>query len=162
MNGCGIREISPLRGNTTLVTISLSRNLITDISHLSGCTSLRVINIVGNNITTTPDLSKLTSLSLLSLHDNKIDDISSLSSLHQMCRCIYLRGNLIRDVSPLHNNASAHTIVLHSNLIPYAIERKMEIRCDLNAFNWPRRQSSLRKLAFTIIVKRHRTSSVTF
>ncbi len=101
-----ISDISALSGLTSLTTLNLSGNSISDISALSGLTSLTRLNLSINSINDISVLSGLTSLTRLNLSINSISDISALSGLTSLTR-LGLRGNSISDYGPLRRLLAA-------------------------------------------------------
>jgi len=66
----GIVSLAGIQNLTSLTSLGLNRNSITDISPLSGLTSLRFLGLSANSITDISPLSGLTSLSFLELDSN--------------------------------------------------------------------------------------------
>ena len=101
---------------TSLGSLRLGNNPITDISPLSGLTSLTFLNLGGNPITDISPLSGLTSLTDLLLLNNPITDISPLSGLINLTH-LTLQFNPITDISPLSGLTSLTELRLSDNSI---------------------------------------------
>ena len=95
-----ITSLVGIENLTSLITLTLSRNSITDIGPLSGLTSLRNLHLTDNSITDIGPLSGLTGLRELFLDNNSISDISALSGLTSLAR-LFLSDNTISDISAL-------------------------------------------------------------
>eukprot|EP01051_Picozoa_sp_SAG22_P009708 SAG22_NODE_828_length_6952_cov_8.477240_3_plen_116_part_00 len=72
---------SPLSALTSLTTLYLSENRITDIAPLSTLTSLWELELGNNQITDITPLSALTSLAILGLRDAPLSALTSLEGL---------------------------------------------------------------------------------
>ena len=95
-----VTDISALSGLTKLTTLWLFSNSNTDISALSGLTSLTDLRLGGNSITDIRALRELTNLTVLYLHNNSISDISALSGLTNLAY-LHLDNNSITDIGAL-------------------------------------------------------------
>ncbi len=111
-----ISDISSISGLTTLTSLDLGDNSIIDISAVSGLTALTSLDLYENSIINISAVSGLTSLTWLSLDENSISDISSVSELTKLTR-LFLDSNSISDVSPLEGLTSLNTLYLSGNSI---------------------------------------------
>ena len=99
-----ITDISPLRGLTSLEYLQLYNNSITDITVLSGLTRLREITLYNNSITDISPLRGLTSLTDLHLNNNSISDISALSGLTRLTWLNLSNNPDLSNIQPLLDN----------------------------------------------------------
>ncbi len=111
-----ISDISPLSVLTNLTTLHLSGNSITDIPELDGLTNLKYLNLSGNSITDISPLDGLTNLTTLHLSSNSITDIPELDGLTNLTS-LYLSSNSISDISALSGLTNLTTLHLPSNSI---------------------------------------------
>jgi hypothetical protein len=111
-----ISDLSPLSSLTSLTYLHLQVNQISDISPLSSLTSLTQLYLGTNRISDISPLSSLTSLTCLNLGTNRISDISPLSSLTSLTQ-LYLYFNHISDLSPLSGLTSLTHLYLSNNRI---------------------------------------------
>ena len=95
-----ISDLSPLSGLTSLVTLDVASNNISDLSPLSGLTSLVSLGISFNAVSNLTPLSGLTSLETMNALNNNISNLAPLSSL-PVLRNLSLGGNNIVNVTPL-------------------------------------------------------------
>jgi len=96
--GNGLTDISSLGSLTNLTTLNLLGNRITDFSFLGSLTNLTTLNLNSNQITDISFLGSLTNLTTLHLDHNRITDISFLGSLTNLTT-LYLGFNQITDIS---------------------------------------------------------------
>ncbi|MCH7855709.1 MAG: leucine-rich repeat domain-containing protein [Gemmatimonadetes bacterium] len=100
-----ITDISALRGLTSLTTLHLAFNSISEISALRGLTNLTTLGLNGNSISDITPLSGLTNLTSLDLGSNSISDISALTAVTNF-RALSLSANFnLTDIQPLLDNA---------------------------------------------------------
>ncbi len=99
-----ITDIRPLRGLTSLEYLHLYNNSITDITALSGLTHLRGITLYNNSITDISALSGLTSLTSLHLYNNSITNISALSGLTSLTWLDLSNNPDLSNIQPLVDN----------------------------------------------------------
>ena len=111
-----ISDISTLAGLTSLTTLNLSANSISDISALSKLTSLTTLNLSANSISDISALSKLTSLTTLNLGSNSVSNISTLSKLTSLTE-LNLGSNSASDISALSGLTSLTELNLLGNSI---------------------------------------------
>jgi internalin A len=111
-----ITDISFLGSLTHLTTLYLEYNEITDISSLGSLTHLTTLYLDDNQITDISALRSLTNLTTLYLKRNKISDISSLGSLTNLIT-LYLQRNKISDISFLGSLTNLTTLELKENKI---------------------------------------------
>jgi len=71
-----ISNLTPLRGASALVTVQLDQNDISDIDPLGWLTNLRNLNLMGNDVSDISALSALTRLETLDLWDNVVENLS--------------------------------------------------------------------------------------
>ena len=99
-SAAGIRSLTGLEFATSLTTLILYDNTISDISPLSGLTNLTTLYLGNNTISDISAPLGLTNLTTLYLGDNNLTDISALSGLTNLT-FLRLEGNTIRDISAL-------------------------------------------------------------
>jgi Leucine-rich repeat (LRR) protein len=97
--------MSALSGLTSLRTLRLEDNSISDISALSGLTSLRELYLSSNWISDMSALSGLRSLRSLDLSSNSISDISGLSGLTSLMDLNLSYNSNLTDIQALLDNA---------------------------------------------------------
>ena len=103
-------------GLTSLTTLSLHHNSITDISPLEELTSLTELSLYDNSITDISPLRNMTALTTLYLENNSITDVSPLEGLTSLTT-LYLSYNSITDVSPLEDLTNLEHVFLSGNPI---------------------------------------------
>ena len=103
-------------GLTSLTTLYLSGNSISDISTLQNLTNLTSLYLGGNSISDISTLQNLTNLTTLYLGGNSISDISPLQNLTNLTS-LYLGGNSISDISTLQNLTNLTYLILFGNTI---------------------------------------------
>ena len=101
----GYQSITSLKsgdfdGFTSLTTLQLQNNAISDISVLEHLTSLTTLNLGSNSISDISALEHLTHLKYLYLNSNSVSDVSVLEHLTSLT-VLYLQGNTISDYGPL-------------------------------------------------------------
>jgi internalin A len=111
-----ITDISCLASLTNLTTLHLGENQITDISFLGSLTNLTTLHLNSNKITDISILGSLTNLTTLNLNDNRITDISFLGSLTNLTT-LHLDLNQITDISFLGSLTNLTTLHLGHNKI---------------------------------------------
>ena len=119
-------NLSPLGGLTSLKSLTLHQNKVTDLTPLADLASLEYLGLQGNNISDLSPLAGLTSLTHLDLYANLgLSDLSALAGLKslrwmQLGNC----GTQLRDVSPLAGLESLESAWLPGNgivdLSPFA------------------------------------------
>lgn len=95
-----IRSISGLENFTSLESLDLSGNTITDLAPLSALTSLRALILTGCVAEDYTPLASLTNLRVLILDHSTIADPTPLLALSNL-NCLYLEGSQIRNYMPL-------------------------------------------------------------
>ncbi len=103
-------------GLTTLKSLTLAHNSISDISVLENLTSLTSLSLANNAISDISALENLTALTFLELANNSVSDISALENLTALT-WINLGSNSIRDTSALENLTALETLILSGNPI---------------------------------------------
>ena len=103
-------------GLTSLNTLNLSNNSISDISTLENLTSLTELYLSDNSISDISTLSGLTQLTHLDLSSNSITDISALSGMTSMTN-LHLSRNSLTDLSALSGMTAITTLSLDYNSI---------------------------------------------
>ena len=111
-----ISDISPLGNLTTLLSLSLIDNSISNIAALRNLTKLGHLNISNNSISSISALRNLTKLKDLSMAGNSISDISALSKLTAL-KELNLSDNSISDISALENLTKLTSLYLNHNSI---------------------------------------------
>ncbi len=111
-----ISDIKPLESLTNLIAISLVNNKISDIKPLASLTNLISIGLENNQISDIKPLASLTKLTALNLGDNKISDIKPLASLTNLT-WLELDKNQISDIKPLKSLTKLIELGLRGNPI---------------------------------------------
>lgn len=117
-----IVNLAGLEYATSLTSLSLSHNKISEIEVLSKLTKLQYLNLDDNRISDISSLASLTELLTLDLDDNNITNIGTLSSLVNLTE-LYLYGNKINDFTVLSLLNKLNKLTLGNNEI-----------ADLNTF----------------------------
>lgn len=113
--GNGISDLAPLQCLNTLVLLGLYHNRISDLSPLAGLTSLTNLYAGDNLITDAGAVSNLTGLLSLSLYGNTISDLAFVTTLNRL-GALALDRNNITDPSPLTNLTSLSSLALGGNV----------------------------------------------
>ncbi len=112
-----VTDISPLSGLTALTYLDLTGNDIADLSYLTGLISLISLFISDTDMTVIPDLSSLTSLTELGVDTNSgLSDLSPLAGLTSLELLSAFDSN-ISDISPLASLTSLIYLGLEGNSI---------------------------------------------
>jgi len=101
---------------SSITTLNLYNNQITDISFLGSLTNLTTLNLYHNRITDISFLGSLINLTKLYLNNNQITDISILGSLTNLTT-LHLGYNQITDISFLGSLTNLTTLELDYNQI---------------------------------------------
>lgn len=132
------KEVASLEGIqalSSLQTLRLDNNRLTDISPLAGLGNLETLTLRGNQISDLSPLAKLTRLQVLDLRDNEAVDVSPLAELTNLQE-LNLRGNGIADIAFLAKLTALRELNLRDNAVHdisvLAGLRKLE---DLNLRN---------------------------
>ena len=103
-HGYGITSLVGIQNLTSLGSLELGNNLITDISPLRGLTSLEYLQLYDNSITDISPLGGLTRLWEITLYNNSITDISALGGLTSLT-WLHLSNNPdLSNIQPLLDN----------------------------------------------------------
>jgi len=130
-----ITDISVLGSLTNLTTLSLDNNQITDISVLGSLTNLTELRLYNNQVTDISVLGSLTNLTILSLDNNQITDISVLGSLTNLT-ALFLSNNPITDISSLGSLINLTRLELCDNQITdISALRKLTNLTGVNLYN---------------------------
>ena len=114
----GIASLAGIENLTSLTTLAIRGNSITDIGPLGGLTSLTFLNLAANSITDISALSGLTSLMFLAINANgHITDISPLSELTSLTGTLWIYGNSITDLNGLSGLTNLTTLNAWDNSI---------------------------------------------
>ncbi len=111
-----ISDLSPLEDLTALTYLELYNNSISDLSPLKNLTTLTSLHLSGNSISDISLLEDLTSLINLSLGYNSISDITKLKGLTSLTS-LSLGANSISDISVLEELTSLTRLDLFDNSI---------------------------------------------
>ena len=101
---------------STLTTLSLTDNQISDIKPLESLTNLASLSLDNNQISDIKPLESLTNLTWLVLDNNQIRDIKPLQSLTNLT-LISLKNNQISDIKPLESLTNVIKLDLSGNPI---------------------------------------------
>ena len=108
LEGLGLTDIKPLSKMSSLDTLFLSENHISDLS----------------------PLAKI-SLRKIAFHNNKVKDISPLGNMKKLS-VIYFRNNLVTDLSPLYGPAFKRSVLtgnpIADNQIPEKFKNKVQYK----------------------------------
>ncbi|MCG9129139.1 cadherin domain-containing protein [Candidatus Poribacteria bacterium] len=111
-----ISDISPLANLTSLRTLNLGANSISDISSVANLTNLKALLMMGNSISDISPVANLTKLKKLDIGTNSVSDISALANLTSLQE-LFLNSNSISDISPLANLTSLTNLLIYGNSI---------------------------------------------
>ena len=115
---------------SSLTTLDLDNNQISDIKPLESLTNLIVLSLENNKISDIKPLAYLTKLTVLNLGDNKISDIKPLASLTNLT-WLELDKNQIRDIKPLKSLTKLIELGLRGNPIaPKTCPLKPQFICS--------------------------------
>ena len=115
--GMGLTDMSQIEGLenlTSLSTLNLKNNFITEIKGLEHLTNLSKLNLSGNQITEIKGLEYLTDLKFLKLSNNSISEIKGLDNLRNLWE-LDLRSNNISEIKGLENLTNVSTLSLDNN-----------------------------------------------
>jgi internalin A len=101
---------------SSLITLNLDKNQISDIKPLESLTNLTEISLFGNKISDIKPLESLTNLTVLNLGDNQISDIKPLESLTNLTWLLLFK-NQISDIKPLESLTNLTWLLLINNQI---------------------------------------------
>lgn len=114
IQGPGI--IDRLASSSTLISLSLEGNDISEIGPLTSCANLSTLNLGKNKISDLSLISKFTKLRSLNLNDNLISDISPIKSVLGISN-INLENNQISSILPLKGLGSLYQLDIGGNSI---------------------------------------------
>jgi len=97
----GIESLSGLEHCTSLQSVILPGNKLSDITPLAGATRLWGLELTGNNITDLSPLAGLSNLHQLHIGENPITDISPLASVPSLQQ-LFMYSTQVTDFSPLY------------------------------------------------------------
>ena len=111
-------SIGPLRKCTKLRTVDLSQNYLSDLTPLSGNTEMVSLLLKGNRIQSCEGLYPLVRLETLDLSDNRVSDVSALSG------CMYLSwldlsNNALSYLTPLYSCINLRHLDLRGNPVSW-------------------------------------------
>ncbi|MGC9273220.1 InlB B-repeat-containing protein [Listeria ivanovii] len=112
--GAGIKTIEGVQYLSSLTSIYLNDNQISDISELADLTNLNWLVLWGNQISDIGPLANLTNIGRLYLSDNQISDISPLANLTNII-WLEANNNNLSDISVLANLTKLERIYLNNN-----------------------------------------------
>lgn len=110
-------KITSLKGIeylTSINSLDLGRNNISDPGPLKNLKTLRVLDLRTNSISNISALAELSNLTTLNLEENQIDSIASLKKLSSLQRVI-LNNNKVEDITPLENLTVLRQLDLMNN-----------------------------------------------
>lgn len=137
LSGNQLTNTDALAGLTTLNELTLDDNPLRNIDGLAGLTNMGSLSISGligdGGITDCGAVKDMTNLYLLSLSFNSIEDLSPLVELTNLTS-LFLTSNRIVDLSPLNGMTKLATLYLSGNLIEDAspIQHLMETDCNID------------------------------
>ena len=111
-----ISDIAPLAAMTRLTTLRLAANEITDLRPLASLRSLTTLYLYRNEIAELGPLTGLKSLTTLDLSSNEIGELGPLADLSSLT-ALDLGDNAISDVAPLAGLTSVWNLSLSRNAI---------------------------------------------
>ena len=112
-----IQDLTGLEKATSLTTLSLDSNAVSNLTPLAGLTSLTTLELSANAISNLTPLAGLTNLTNLSLNEmgSRLTDISPLAGLTNLTT-LALGENAITDISPLEDLTNLTSLGLGENL----------------------------------------------
>ncbi|MFO7735713.1 MAG: hypothetical protein R6W70_05795 [bacterium] len=117
----GLTELPvDMSGMTSLETIDISHNEITDISSLAECSNLIELEASANKLTSLPvNLKKLKNLQKFYVSFSDINDISAFEDKEFLNNVAYisLAYNLIENVAPLAGRYDLHDLQMRNNCV---------------------------------------------
>ncbi len=111
-----LKDISFLRGATSLISLRLSFGEVEDLSPLSECTNLMYLSGSENPIKDLSPIKNLTKLKSISLPDGQISDLTPLAGLINL-ESVGFNNNQIVDLSPLINLTLLEEVALIDNQV---------------------------------------------
>lgn len=111
-----VSDLTPLKSCKELIYLSCGSNQLEDLSPLAELTKLKRIDMTQNNVKDLTPLKNLVSLEVLGCYQNQIEDISALSGLTNL-KDLELIDNKIKDISPLKDFKSFKRLRLRGNPI---------------------------------------------
>ena len=113
--GNQIRDLTPLKGLTHLQYLELSNNQVAKRT-LAGLTSLTSLYLTGNKVSDIGPLGTLTKLWSLYLGHNQIKDIAALAKVTKIST-LELKENQISDLTPLKKQTELMLLLVERNKI---------------------------------------------
>lgn len=111
-----LKDISFLRGATSLISLSLPFGEVEDLSPLSECTNLMYLSGSHNPIQDLTPLTNLAKLKSISLPEGFISDLTPLAGLTEL-ESVGFYKNQIKDLSPLGNLTKLQEVALIDNQV---------------------------------------------
>lgn len=112
--GNDVTDLTPIAGLTSLHTLYLSYDKIVDISPIAGLVNLQDLSLDSNDIQDVSALAGLTKLQYLGIRYNKISDVSVLSNLTAL-KSASVGGNQISDLSSLGDLPNLTQVIAYDN-----------------------------------------------
>jgi len=113
--GPGITSIDGAQYLTSMKSLELSGNQVSDLRPLSGLTNLMILGLNANQISDISPLSGLSGLTTLYLDENQVSDLTPLSRLN--LTHLSASENQISDIGPLSGLTYLAILTLDSNQI---------------------------------------------
>ncbi len=119
LSGEGIKDIAQiknLKNLTTVKSLDLWNNSISNISGFGEIPQLQELNLRDNNIVEVCGLDNLENLEVLNIANNKIKNLSGLKTLKKL-KNLEIHGNQIEDINGLNKLTNLEKLGLSSNKI---------------------------------------------
>lgn len=109
-----IQSLKGVEKLTSLTTLQVTYNNISDLTPLKNLTGLTTLSIGGNNISDLTPIKDLTNLTALRIGNNKITDLTPIKNFTQL-KSLSANTNEISDLTPLAGLTSIEGIDLANN-----------------------------------------------
>lgn len=125
--GNSLSDLEALRGLTNLTTLLLAENSLSDLEPLRDMTDLTVLDLGRNSLSDIDPLGGLTDIRSLELNDNRITDLRALARLTGLAY-LDLSGNTeLSDIQPLLDNPG---LPVHTPWVDGFDLRNTSVPCD--------------------------------
>lgn len=114
LSGCGLSTLSGLEGLTTVRSLDLSVNSISDLTPLMGCTALERLHLQHNAVSNFSVLGHLNGLVYLDLSHNSLADLTPISSCKKL-EYLDVSTNLLAHLSGIEELTALQTLNASSN-----------------------------------------------
>ena len=111
-----VTDLTPLEGLTNLETLDLSGTQVTDLTPLEGLTNLQKLDLSGTQVTDPTPIAGLTNLRSLVLYSAKVTDLTGLGGLPSL-QSLDLRSTAVTDLTPLEGLPNLQSLDLRSTAV---------------------------------------------